>query len=200
MSLFSHEGQSGDGSRDPQMPLPGVYPMKFDRDSVVVLMDSMESVIENGDRVMARPHLKWVLNQYTLLFSRLAQSWRRVVYLPSPNAAFWDLVERDRFDWVRRRLMTSARSLDILVLDSPSLWEGLRPYRDPDCPRRTAWVAIVILDPAGTGAMWLMSCSRLRGTSVCPTIFGSVWSQSHRFTSRRTPKPRTHWASQWWRY
>ena len=72
--------------------------MTFDRSSTVVLMDSMESVMIGSDRVMETSHVRWVLDQYTLLFSRLTSNWQRVVCLSSPDAAFWDTVERERFD------------------------------------------------------------------------------------------------------
>ena len=73
--------------------------MKVNRNSVVVLMGSMESVMKGCDRVMETYHVEWVLNQYTLLFSRMTSSWKRVIYLSSPDAAFWDVIERVRCDW-----------------------------------------------------------------------------------------------------
>ena len=98
-SLFHHCGRPEARPDDhPTLP-PGVYPMKFDRSSVVVLMDLMESVMKGCDRVMETSHVKWVLSQCTLLVSRMTSSWKRVIHLPSPDAAFWDIIERARFDW-----------------------------------------------------------------------------------------------------
>ena len=148
-TLYRHCGKPEGRSAD-SLALPmGVYPMNFDRSSTVVLMDSMESVMIGNDRVMETSHVRWALDQYTLLFSRLTSNWQRVVYLPSPDAAFWDIIERERFDWARDRRKAIARSIGIMVIDSTSIWEGLRPYRDPKCPRRAAWVRDFDLGPSG---------------------------------------------------
>ena len=90
-------------------------------------MDSMESIMKGCDRVMETSHVKWVLNQYTLLFSRMAHSWKRVVCLSSLDAAFWDIVERGRYDWARDWLAAMARSVGITVVDSTPMWRETRP-------------------------------------------------------------------------
>ena len=98
-SLFNHCGRPEAHPDDgPALP-PGVYPMKFDRSSVVVLMDSVESVMKGCDRVIEDDPLRRVLGQYTIVFSRMTSCWKRVVCLCSPDTAFWDVMDRERYDW-----------------------------------------------------------------------------------------------------
>ena len=77
----------------------GIYPTKLGRCSTVVLMGSMESVMKGRGRVIDTASLDRVIDQYVQMFSRMTSNWKRVVYLSSPDAAFWDVVDRERYDW-----------------------------------------------------------------------------------------------------
>ena len=101
-------------------------------------MDSMESVMKGRGRVIDATSLDRVIDQYVQMFSRMTSNWKRVVYLSSPDAAFWDVMDRERYDWARDRVASLARSIGITVVDSTPMLRELRPYRDPDESRRVA--------------------------------------------------------------
>ena len=112
-------------------------------------MDSMESVMKDKDRVIDAIRLNRVIDQYVQLFSQMTSGWKRVVYLSSPDAAFWDIIDREPFDATRDRLVGLARSVGIVVIDSTPMLRELRPYRDPDEPRRVTWARYVDYGPSG---------------------------------------------------
>ena len=72
-----------------------------------------------------------------------------VVYVSSPDAAFWDVVDRERYDGARGQLRSLAQSVGIVVIDSTPMLRELRSYCDPEDPRRTTWARYVDYGPSG---------------------------------------------------
>ena len=58
------------------------------------------------------------------------------------------IVDRERYDWARDKLRTLAQGIGIVVIDSTPLLRELRPYRDPENPRRTTWARYVDYGPS----------------------------------------------------
>ena len=98
--------------------LAGVYTLTFQRSAAVVLLDCLNSVMKSRDRVIESTRLNRVMNQYAELFARMTACWQRVLYLSSPDAKFWEIVDRDRFDLARNQLEHLARTYGIIVVQS----------------------------------------------------------------------------------
>ena len=62
--------------------------LMFDRRSVVVLVDDMESVMDGADRMVGESQLHHVLELYAEVFARMAGCWQRALYLVSPDVAY----------------------------------------------------------------------------------------------------------------
>ena len=62
----------------------GVYPVKFSRCSTIILMDSMESILRDRNRVVDPTKMGRVIGKYVKLFSFMTSGWKRVVYLHLP--------------------------------------------------------------------------------------------------------------------
>ena len=123
--------------------------MKFSRCSTIILMDSMESILRDGNRVVDPTKMGRVIGKYVRMFSVMASGWKRVIYLSSPDAAYWDIIDRERYDWARDKLISLAQGVGIVVIDSTPLLREMRPYRDLEDPRRTTWARHVDYGPSG---------------------------------------------------
>ena len=129
--------------------LMGVNPVKFSRCSTIILMDSMESMMRDRNRVVDPAKMGRVTGKYVRLFSIMTSGWKRAIYLSSPDAAYWDIVDRERYDWARDKLRSLAQSVGIVVVDSTPMLRELRSYRDPENPRRATWARYVDYGPSG---------------------------------------------------
>ena len=83
-------------------------------------------------RVISVTRFKKVNDRYADLFARMTACWQRVIYLVSPPAHFWRIVDSFRYDLARAQLVELAKAHGITVIDSWLLLKELRPYRKPD--------------------------------------------------------------------
>ena len=73
--------------------LQGVYTLTFQRSAAIVLLDCMNSVMRGRDRVIELTRIHKVLNQCAELFARMTACWQRALYMASPDAKFWEIVD-----------------------------------------------------------------------------------------------------------
>ena len=63
------------------------------------------------------------------MFARMAGCWQRAIYLASPDAEYWGVLDDDQFNSARNDIAELARAYGITVIDSTPMFEELRPYR-----------------------------------------------------------------------
>ena len=94
-----------------------------------------------------------------------------------PDAAYWDIVDRERYDWARDKLKSLAQGIGIVVIDSTPLLREMRPYRDPEDPRRTTWARYVDYGPSGHWR-YVVHVVLSVGMCVCPMTYTMALGQS----------------------